>query len=142
MLARILLAPLLALAAFAGGASAAASAPAAASVADYERRQRECFDAPGEACFARLEQRCQALGGRWGGRAYGRGRSPGCSLPTRDAGKSCTQPAQCQSACLVDTAAARPGAAAPCRCARWTRVDKGGPIGWCSARGVEWITVD
>jgi hypothetical protein len=43
---------------------------------------------------------CTAQGGRWGGCIQGRGRSPGCSLPTKDAGKPCTDRSQCESACV------------------------------------------
>ena len=52
------------------------------------------------AVLPQTEADCDAAGGRWGGTEHGRGRIPGCNLPTRDAGKSCDHSDQCEGACV------------------------------------------
>ncbi len=43
---------------------------------------------------------CEAKGGSWGGCTPGRGRLPGCNLPTTDEGKACRDKRDCQGACV------------------------------------------
>jgi hypothetical protein len=46
------------------------------------------------------EAACVARGGRWMGRVSGRGRMTGCNLPTHDAGKACSDKADCEGPCV------------------------------------------
>lgn len=46
------------------------------------------------------EAACTSRGGIWGGMETGRGRIPGCNLPTQDARAPCEDSSQCQSLCL------------------------------------------
>ena len=71
---------------------------------------------------ARARRECLEKGGEWGGLEHGRGRTPGCALPAPDAGKPCTDGAQCASRfCL-----ARKGESAEqTRCHAFLSVPKG-----------------
>ncbi len=44
------------------------------------------------------KESCETLGGKWG--VFGLIREERCILPTSDAGKSCTDSNQCESACI------------------------------------------
>lgn len=46
------------------------------------------------------KQECEAAGGNWG--RWGLLVEERCNLPTRDAGKSCSDSSQCQSACVAN----------------------------------------
>jgi hypothetical protein len=60
-----------------------------------------CALTPSDCAYGGMNRtQCTAKGGQWGGCIPGRGRSPGCRLPTRDAGKACTDSDQCESACV------------------------------------------
>ncbi|MBI5200402.1 MAG: hypothetical protein HY925_02350 [Elusimicrobia bacterium] len=71
---------------------------------DERKQRRACFDA----------------GGSWGGLEHGRGRSPGCTKPAPDAGKPCTDGAQCASgSCVGERGGGKPG------CWEWLGAPKG-----------------
>lgn len=129
----------------------AAGLPAFASRADdataYRQQEAACFAHRTRACFVRLEQRCIALRGDWGGHLSGRGRMPGCNVPTRDGGEACRTHEQCESACVdAGPAVAAPGAQSPaspqCRCYPMQRLPKGTPLRLCTKRGIESIHID
>ncbi len=46
------------------------------------------------------QDKCVQQGGQWGGVIHGRGRSPGCNEPTKDAGKICEDSSQCEAGCV------------------------------------------
>jgi hypothetical protein len=88
----------------------------------YIREQDECID---------TEARCKAKGGLWGGNISGRGRSPGCSLPTKDAGQACSDSSQCESVCVAHDTSNK-----NCSCYNWTVVPKGPQPDSCSFKGI------
>ncbi|QWP77101.1 hypothetical protein J5226_01455 [Lysobacter sp. K5869] len=138
MSARIVLLAAAGLLVFAGHAEEAA---------DYRTREAACFAHPTRACVARLERRCKILRGDWGGTLSGRGRMPGCNLPTRDGGKACRVSEQCQSACVYDgpvfvPPGAQPAASTQCRCYPMQSLRKGAPLRLCTARGIEMVHID
>lgn len=49
----------------------------------------------------RLRNDCEENRGQWEGQS-GRGRIQGCNLPTKDAGKLCSDSSECESACVAD----------------------------------------
>jgi len=98
----------------------------------------------GQECI-NTEAKCRAHNGWWGGTEMGRGRTPGCSLPTKDAGKTCTDADQCEGGCLADTSGPIPAPAGQqvrCRCSASTATPKGETIGICTKRGIDWLIID
>ncbi len=92
------------------------------SMGTYIRENDECID---------TQAKCEAKGGRWGGTAIGRGRSPGCNLPTKDAGKKCSDSSQCESACIAHDASNH-----NCSCYQWASLGKGPQPNQCSFKGI------
>jgi hypothetical protein len=88
----------------------------------YIRETDECID---------TQAKCDARGGRWGGDISGRGRSPGCSLPTQDAGKKCSDSSQCESVCIAHDMSNQ-----KCSCYERTVVPKDQQPDLCSFNGV------
>lgn len=68
--------------------------------------------------------------GNGGGVESGRGRSPGCNLPTKDAGKKCVDSSQCESVCISNDFSN-----ANCSCYAWERLGKGRRPDMCSFAG-------
>ena len=54
-----------------------------------------------KAADEQLKKACEEKNGIWG-RQDGRGRVKGCNLPTSDAGKTCKDSRECESACVSD----------------------------------------
>ncbi len=54
-----------------------------------------------KAADEKLRRACEDKKGIWG-RQDGRGRVHGCNLPTSDAGKSCSDSSECESACVSE----------------------------------------
>ncbi len=77
------------------------------------------------------QAKCEAMGGRWGGVVIGRGRSHGCNLPTKDAGKKCSDSSQCESGCIAHDDSNK-----NCSCYEWQRYPKGHPLRYCSFKGI------
>lgn len=102
------------------------------NVGYYLNGDEECIDTP---------QKCAARHGLWGGYKSGLGRSPGCTLPTHDGGKSCKESSECEAACVAQSSISL-GPAQPCACSSWSRERKGGPVGYCSSEGIQWIHAD
>lgn len=91
------------------------------------------------------EAECLARHGTWGGTEMGRGRNPGCALPTKDAGKACTDPSQCEGSCLADhppQVAGTPGQSVRCSCSATSSASKGVLVGFCAKGGIHWIHID
>ena len=100
----------------------------------------------GEECI-NTAQKCHALQGVWGGTVSGRGRSPGCTLPTKDAGRACSGPGQCEGYCaagLTNTSPQVASATQPeaCACSTTSRIPKGTLVGLCTEHGAQWIHLD
>jgi hypothetical protein len=82
--------------------------------------------------------KCRAKHGIWGGTVAGRGRRPGCTLPTKDAGKTCSNSSQCEGYCEAHVS--KPNA---CTCSASSRMPKGTPpFGLCTPQGIQWIQID
>jgi hypothetical protein len=48
------------------------------------------------------EEECTQKGGQWMGEKHGRGRASGCAMPVEDAGRKCSDGAECTSGfCIV-----------------------------------------
>lgn len=92
------------------------------SLGTYIRENDECID---------TQTKCEAKGGQWGGVVSGRGRSPGCNLPTNDAGKKCSDSSQCESVCIAHDESNK-----NCSCYPWTRLGKGLQSNQCSSKGI------
>jgi hypothetical protein len=88
----------------------------------YIRENDECID---------TQAKCEAKNGQWGGYVSGRGRSPGCSLPTKDAGKKCSDSSQCESLCVAHDMSNQ-----KCSCYDRTVIPKGQWPDQCSFKGV------
>jgi len=99
------------------------------SAGTYIREHDKCIDTPAK---------CNHKGGVWGGYESGRGRSPGCNLPTNDAGIKCSDSSQCESACIAHDESNQ-----NCSCYGWTKLGKGSQPDECSFKGiVRGLTVD
>ena len=85
-------------------------------------------------CAAARE--CETKGGRWGGTESGRGRRPGCNLPTVDAGKPCGDPSECRSACVQDSVTNK------CGCYPWMKLPPGQDIVMCTLKGRQTFLFD
>jgi hypothetical protein len=92
------------------------------STGEYIPRDKECID---------TQAKCEQKGGVWLGSVSGRGRSIGCDLPTKDAGKTCSDSSQCESLCV-----ARDLSNTNCNCYGRTIVPKGQQPDTCSFTGV------
>ncbi len=110
-------------------------ASAGPSAAQPHKDDNEClYVGKNGECLNKAK--CEAKGGLWGGTVSGRGRTPGCNLPTSDAGKPCTNDSQCQGSCVP-----KERMTPPCVCDRWMSQPKGFQM-WCTDKGVQALEVD
>jgi hypothetical protein len=102
------------------------------------RDEKACLVSPSDECVARLKESCRAAKGDWLGHIKGRGRSAGCNLPTKDAGKQCQSKDQCEGACVPNWTA---NGGSQCVCDSKTKQLKGF-VHFCTEKGVVSRLVD
>jgi hypothetical protein len=88
----------------------------------YIGENEECID---------TRDKCEAKSGFWYGSVMGRGRTVGCSLPTKDAGRTCSDSSQCESICVVVQSNK------PCSCHGRTMLPKGPQPDMCTFNGIQ-----
>jgi hypothetical protein len=83
-----------------------------------------------EQCINTAAQ-CESKGGVWLGSISGRGRDSGCDLPTKDAGRKCSDGSQCESICVANDLSNK-----NCSCSARTLSRKGLQPDICSFGGL------
>ena len=101
-------------------------------------RSFPCWKNPNrsEACLKKAIDDCQSKGGIWYGHVSGRGRDAGCNLPTKDAGKPCTNENQCEGMCIPAPASTPNGTRCICDRRMW---QPKGDKEFCTEKGVQRI---